>query len=257
MKNFFSLIKGGFIFLLVIYLVLFIIEIVLPGFVSYSINLNWILYGVIGLGIASSLIPEKTIEENLELDNEELLVDDSEWLKITKQQLIKLAFKTVKVPLVVVIIFLSLAGIVLSRWPNQSDTKKQISQTKISELQPVNQDELFAIAPFLEENTKLSRVTPSEDELLNSPLIILNGNTQIGSASAMAKLLQKKNFNIKQISDADRSDYVNAIIRFRPEETEVVNYLTDIVKQIYPTIDRTPSATDSAEIILILGSLNK
>ena len=255
MKNFFSLIKDGFIFLLIIYLVLFILEIVLPGFVSYSFSLNWILYGVIGLGTASSLIPEKTVEENS--NNEELLVNDYAWLKITKQQLMRLAFKTVKVPLIVVIIFLSLTGIVLSRWSNQSETKKQIFQTEISELKPISQDELFAIAPFLEENTKLSKMIPSEDKLLNSPIIVLNGNTQIGSASAMAKLLQKKNFNIKQISDADRSDYINAIIRFRLEETEVVNYLTDIVKQIYPAIDRTPSATDSAEIVLILGSLNK
>ena len=58
-KTILSWAKNLFVVALIIYLVGFLLEIVLPGFVSNSFNLNWILGVVLVLGALAAFAPEE------------------------------------------------------------------------------------------------------------------------------------------------------------------------------------------------------
>ena len=105
------------------------------------------------------------------------------------------------------------------------------------------------IAPMIEEEI----MEPDRETLQKVSIEILNGSPKVGSASAVGKFLIEKDFKVTKVADADRSDYQNLLIRFRPEEYEVVRYLVDIIQGIYPSIIREPLSTDSAKVIMILG----
>ena len=111
------------------------------------------------------------------------------------------------------------------------------------------------VTPAVEEVEEI--VKPDEETLQKVSLEVLNGSLKLGSASAMAKFLKEKGFNVTKTGDADRSDYQNLLIRFRPEEYEIVKYLMDIIQGIYPSIVREPLSTDSAKVIMILGGSSK
>lgn len=49
--------KELFIFSLIFYLILFILETIFPGFVSYNFSLNWVLGGVLLLGLIAAFAP--------------------------------------------------------------------------------------------------------------------------------------------------------------------------------------------------------
>jgi hypothetical protein len=72
----FSLAQGVFPYTLLFYLVLFLLENLLPGFVSNNFSLNWILVAVLVLGFLAAFAPEnKEIEpENTVGRNDYLLV---------------------------------------------------------------------------------------------------------------------------------------------------------------------------------------
>ena len=54
-----SIAKELFIFSLIFYLILFILETIFPGFVSYNFSLNWALGGVLLLGLIAAFAPEE------------------------------------------------------------------------------------------------------------------------------------------------------------------------------------------------------
>jgi len=156
--------------------------------------------------------------------------------------------KPVRVPLGVIVIGLILLGLSLI----QPKKKPQESPAVIVDQSAEEKD---SIALFLEQNKAELMAQPSTKELRETPISILNGSTQAGSASAMAKFLKTKDFTIGLVADADNSDYQNAIVRFRPDKMKVAEYLVDAIVGIYPIVERAPMATDSGEIILILGNL--
>lgn len=63
LRIFLNIVKEFFIFALILYLILFILESFFPGFVSNNFSLNYILYVVIGLGIISAFAPEESEED--------------------------------------------------------------------------------------------------------------------------------------------------------------------------------------------------
>lgn len=166
-------------------------------------------------------------------------------------QIRRFMVRPIKMPLGVVVIGLILLGLGLIRPKNQ--LRETPTVTVDQQVQP---EEFDSIALFLDQYKSELISQPSAKELRETPINILNGSTQVGSASAMAKFLQTKDFTIGRVADADNSDYKNAIIRFRPEEIKVAEYLVDAIVGIYPIVERAPAATDSAGIILILGNLS-
>jgi len=107
------------------------------------------------------------------------------------------------------------------------------------------------VTPYIEEIEET--VKPDEDALRKMSIEVLNGSQKVGSAPAMAKFLKEKGFNMVKVGDADRSDYQNVLIRFRPEDVAIAQYLIEMIKSIYPAVEKAPLATDNARIMLILG----
>ena len=300
--------KSLFVVALIIYLVGFLLEITFPGFISNNFNLNWVLGGVLVLGVLAALAPDEETKEKIvekpsktdylmfagmgiiggllmfyksDLDlvprilfslfvagfimaislylltaKDEEEPEDAEPAERAKviapvlPQVRQFMARPVKMPLGVVVIGLILLGLGLIRPKNQWQGVPMANVDK--QTQP---EEFDSIALFLDQYKSELISQPSAKELRETPINILNGSTQVGSASAMAKFLQTKDFTIGRVADADNSDYKNAIIRFRPEEIKVAEYLVDSIVGIYPIVERAPAATDSAGIILILGNL--
>jgi len=306
-----TILSGGkklFVIALIVYLVGFLLEITLPGFISNNFNLNYVLVVVLILGVLAVLAPdEETKEEIVEKPRKAdylmfagmgiiggLLMfyksdlnlvprilfsifvagfiiaisiylltakdeEDSEEAEVANEvktitpvlpQIRRFMVRPIKMPLGVVVIGLILLGLGLIRPKNQ--LRETPTVTVDQQVQPEDFD---SIALFLDQYKSELISQPSAKELRETPINILNGSTQVGSASAMAKFLQTKDFTIGRVADADNSDYKNAIIRFRPEEIKVAEYLVDSIVGIYPIVERAPAATDSAGIILILGNL--
>jgi len=286
-----TILSGGknlFVVALIIYLVGFLLEIVLPGFVSNSFNLNWVLGVVLILGVLAAFAPEDQEEPEivekpknsdyfmiaglgivggllmfyksdlnlvprilfslfvavfitavslyLLLAKDEEISEDAEAVgnipptNPVLPQIRRFLARPVKMPLGAVIIGLILLGLSLI----QAKIKPQAVPPLI-------------VAPPAEETELLPVKT--------IPIAVLNGSTQIGSAAAMARFLTDKNFAVSRVGDADRNDYQNAIIRFRLQEAEAAQSLAEAIGEIYPLVERAPEATDSGEIILILGNL--
>ena len=64
MKNFFKLAKELFAFFLVLYLILFLLETIFPGFASNNFSLDWMLGIVLLSGIIAAFDPEKPKKKN-------------------------------------------------------------------------------------------------------------------------------------------------------------------------------------------------
>jgi len=312
-KTILSAAKNLFVVSLIIYLVGFLLEIVLPGFISNSFNLNWVLGAVLVLGVLAAVAPEeespfvKTTGDEVEKPNKTdylmviglgiiggllmfyksdltlvprilfsifvavfitavslylLLVKDEEISEEAEAaenipptspvlpQIRRFMAKPVTVPLGVIVIGLLLLGLGLVK------PRKQLQETPAV---IVNQqaEEKGPIALFLDQFKADYIPQPSRQELKETPISIFNGSTQVGSASAMAKFLKTKDFTISRVEDADNSNYQNAIVRFRPDKMKIAEYLADAIAGIYPLVERAPTATDSGEIILILGNPNR
>ncbi|MBU1499943.1 LytR C-terminal domain-containing protein [Patescibacteria group bacterium] len=306
-----TILSGGkslFVVSLIIYLVLFLLEITFPGFISNNFNLNWVLGGVLVLGVLAALAPEEETKEEIvekprkadylmfagmgiiggllmfyksdldlvprilfsvfvagfitaislylltakdeEESEESGKTEVAETTAPVLPQVRQFMARPIKIPLGVVVIGLILLGLGLIRPKNQW---QEVPMANVD--QQAQPEEFDSIALFLDEYKSELISQPSTEELNKTAINILNGSTQVGSASAMAKFLQTKDFTIGRVEDADNSDYKNAIIRFRPEEIKVAEYLVDAIVGIYPIVERAPLATDSGGIILILGNL--
>ena len=296
--------KSLFVVSLIIYLVGFLLEITFPGFISNSLNLNWVLGIVLLLGLLAAFSEEEAEEKEVEKPKKSdywlfiglgiiggllmfyksdlnlvprilfslfvaiFIADISLCLLLTKDedssekkesteiadtttpvwpQIRRFMAKPISLPAGAWVILVILLG--LSFFRPVKGTEKKTDKTQEIVKEP-------AVAPFLaQEFSYIPSLPPTDQQMSEALISILNGNTQAGSASAMANYLRGRDFKIKNIADADRHDYQNAIVRFKPEQQVVANYLIQVINNIYPKIEAVPSATDSGEIILILGNL--
>lgn len=307
--------KSLFAASLIIYLAGFLLEIVLPGFISNNFNLNWILGIVLLLGLLAAFSEEETEEKEVEKpkksdywlfiglgiiggllmfyrsdlnlvprilfslfvaifitaislflllnkDEESPEPEESESAEAIHAattpvwpQIRRFMAKPISLPAGAWVILVILLG--LSFFRPVKETEKETDKTQVI-VDETSGNELKgpAVAPFLaQEFSYIPSLPPTDQELAEALISVLNGNTQVGSASAMAIYLRGRGFKIKNIVDADRHDYQNAIVRFKPEQQVVANYLIQVINNIYPKVEAAPSATDSGEIILILGNL--
>ena len=306
-KTILSWAKNLFVVALIIYLVGFLLEITLPGFISNNFNLNYVLIVVLILGVMAALAPEEEKEEEIiekpkkadylmfvgmglvggllmfyksdlnlvpkilfslfiavfitavslfllltkdEEDSEDVEpVERAKVIVPVLPQVRQFMTRPIKIPLGIVVIGLILLGLGLIR------PKNRWQEVPMANVDQQTQPEDFdSIALFLDQFKADLIPQPSLQELKETPISIFNGSTQVGSASAMAKFLKTKDFTISRVEDADNTDYQNAIIRFRPDKMKVAEYLADAIAGIYPIVERAPTATDSGEIILILGN---
>ena len=304
--------KSLFVVSLIIYLVGFLLEITFPGFISNSLNLNWVLGIVLLLGLLAAFSEEEAEEKEVEKPKKSdywlfiglgiiggllmfyksdlnlvprilfslfvaiFIAAISLFLLLTKDedssekkesteiadtttpvwpQIRRFMAKPISLPAGAWVILVILLGLSFFR-PVKGTEKKTDKTQEIVDETSNNELKEPAVAPFLaQEFSYIPSLPPTDQQMSEALISILNGNTQAGSASAMANYLRGRDFKIKNIADADRHDYQNAIVRFKPEQQVVANYLIQVINNIYPKIEAVPSATDSGEIILILGNL--
>ena len=287
-KTILSAAKNLFVVSLIIYLVLFLLEITLPGFISNNFNLNWVLGVVLILGVLAAFAPEDQEEPEIVEKPK-----NSDYFMIAGLGIVGGLLMFYKsdlnlVPRILFSIFIAGFIIVVSLFLLLAKDEKISEDAETVENIPTTSPVLPQIRHFMAKSvtvplgvvviglillglgliqpkTKPQAVPPlivappaEETELLPVKTIsiaVLNGSTQVGSASAMARFLTDKNFVISRVGDADRNDYQNAIIRFRLQEAEAAQSLAEAIGEIYPLVERAPEATDSGEIILILGNL--
>lgn len=292
-QPFFILIRDLFPYALLIYLIFFLLEVLFPGFVSNNFELNNLLVAVMILAFFSVFAPaiEKEEEPPQKSDrnliviltilsflvllfrtrdmglpglvialvgsllvagmsvmiiyfpdkDEEELGDEIKTENLVVSQHIKLRrfnglpYLKPSMALIIIIIIVFFAF-------------KQFNRKDISTKQQVPTP---TVSPTIDEFEEI--VVPDEKTVRKVSIEVLNGSLKTGSASAMVKFLKEKGFNVTKTGDADRSDYQNLLIRFRPEEYGVVRYLVDIIQGIYPNVVREPLSTGSAKVIMILG----
>ena len=293
MKKILEAIRDIFPYVLLLYLFFFLLEVLLPGFISNNFDLNYLLVAVLILGFFSVFAsPIEKIEEIPKKSDRNLIII------LTVISFIVLLFRTRDMGLSGLVISLVgsllVAGmsVILIYFPDDDEEEpidtiknedyvpslpvhlprfnissylrpgmaliimiiivffafKQFNRKDVSTNQQVPTP---TATPAVEEVEEI--IKPDEEILQKVSIEVLNGSLKVGSASAMAKFLKEKGFNVTKTGDADRSDYQNLLIRFRPEEYGVVRYLVDIIQGIYPGIVREPLDSDKANVILILG----
>lgn len=292
-RPFFILIREIFPYALLLYLFFFLLEVLLPGFVSNNFDLNYLLVAVLILGFFSVFAPpiEKKEEPPQKSDRNLIVI-------LTILSFLVLFFRTKDMGLSGLVISLVgsllVAGmsVILIYFPDDDEEEpvdeiktenfavsqpiklprfnvltylrpgiallimiilvffayKQINRKDV-ETKQVSPTPTVTIVPLIEEEI----MEPDRETLQKVSIEILNGSSKVGSASAVGKFLIEKGFKVTKTADADRGDYQNLLIRFRPEEYEIVRYLVDIIQGIYPSIVREPLSTDSARVIMILG----
>ena len=82
---------------------------------------------------------------------------------------------------------------------------------------------------------------------------VLNGGAGQGGAGEFAKVLTEAGFTNVTAETADKTDYKNAIIKYRQEDEKIAAKLEELLKKDYKTVDKQKIATTSAEIVVIIG----
>lgn len=299
LNSFFSLAKEFFTISLIVYLVLFVLESVFPGFVSHNFNLNYVLLAVFILGILACFAPEEEEKPSpkpkvsdyaliaglaalggllvyFKLENSFLIrlgiaafvfgltsvlgiiiltaedkepVEPSfqpENLEFPKISLKPILLKSIKLPAFLVFIFLIFTVILTPG--NLKQIQKDSREQKIeTALEPTP-------TPILEYWDDLLWFQEKAEPSSEITIQVLNGGTEKGAAANLANLLKKEGFIHVKVGNADNYDYQNAIIKFKPEDKGQAFLIKNLLSDSYSLIEEMPLATDSAEIIVILGN---
>lgn len=96
--------------------------------------------------------------------------------------------------------------------------------------------------------------SPSPIQKITNFIRILNGGAGEGQAGVLAKVLLEIGFTNVTAETADKTDYKNAIIKYRQEDEKIVAILEELLKKDYKTVDKQKIATSSAEIVVIIGA---
>lgn len=95
--------------------------------------------------------------------------------------------------------------------------------------------------------------SPSPTQKITNFVRILNGGAGQGGAGEFAKVLLGAGFTNVTAETADKTDYKNAIIKYKQEDEKVAAKLEELLKKDYKIIDMQKIATTSAEIVVIIG----
>lgn len=319
---FLSAVKELFIFSLVLYLVLFILETVFPGFVSNNFNLNWVLGIVLSLGIISAFAPEEPKKKEkkekpkiidyltsiflgllggvlifykIELEpiprlaaagisgililflSLMLLLAEDEEIKEKEEEIETfvqgtflsrktfvtpiaffrlLLFKKINFPVLLILIVFLFTTLSLPQKagyaPRKLNLEKLASFFKSAPKEAVKLPPAPAYSPTPPQTIQELRkeATPSAEIMIK----VLNGGAEKNEASDFAKILRNAGFAKVFFGEADSYIYTNATMKFRAEDEDQARLIKKYLDKNYPIVIGTPSATQSAEITVILGA---
>lgn len=95
--------------------------------------------------------------------------------------------------------------------------------------------------------------TPTSTPYTSILIRVLNGGAVSGSAGNVATILKDNGFTNVKAENSDSSDYKGVTINYRKDDIKIVDKIELLLKNEYGSITKTPVASLSAEIIVILG----
>lgn len=293
---------------LLFYLILFLLEIILPGFISNNFNLDTVLFIVFiwGLFLLLDLGNENTVEEK----NERLKVYDyllafafgtaGGIIIFSQSQLPLLPRGTAAFVTTILISTLSLTMFAshqekslspepLINLPVDIPRKKLLPANfllfplilftfspfalmailSLKKLPFINQTdsqdkkqemtvETFVESPgrqtiFWDDFGGVERTIKPEKKVV---ILILSSEANSSAAAELKQILEKigfSNVNTKSLNAAAAIPS-GAIVEFRQEEEGQATLISNLLKKDYPVINKMPSGTSNAEIMVILGT---
>jgi hypothetical protein len=108
-------------------------------------------------------------------------------------------------------------------------------------------------APQIEKEAFKPVVPSSQIDKTAISITVLNGNGIPGSAAAFKKKLEEQGFKVSTISDADRDDYPETIIRYQPGSKQNAELIANALKENYTIRLEETSVSQNTEIVVIVG----
>jgi len=271
----------------ILYLILFLLETIFPGFVSNNFSLNYILIPTFIFGALSVIFPvaeeeKKPTKPASKFDLILLVV-----LSIGSFFLIFYKFKIDNLILKLTVSLLSsiltlVLGVLLLYFPDEQEGVEvketevnwalMIKRSFMSRLHiPVPLALLFVIITliFIPKNTMKILHTPGAPSIIKSPaapavsmpkadpnvhIFVYNAGAESGDAKRFSDVFRNNGFTKITTLDYPGGKIENAGIQFRPSEASQAALIEDFLKNIYTSVTKTPYATDSADIQVLLGS---
>lgn len=270
---------------LILYLVLFLFEIVFPGFVSNISNLNYFLFPLLFFGVLATFsekiklhsdYPKKPTKWDLILIT--ILTTICFLILVYKTRYLEWTGLVVSISSTLLIIFISIVIFVFP-YLEKSTVEQPESSTKKSIIICLVYLILVIIISGLVFNlyrkkiSSKNKTTTIENNVLNVrqqskfefldkqllqkiPILIENGSKNATKTASIATFLRNFNFNNIKIENADNFDYKNAYILFNAEDSKVASYLTLLLtdNNKFKIVNMLPPIRASQSgIILIIG----
>lgn len=201
--------------------------------------LHWLISVLSGLliifmGVIVLIAPDEDVEEETIVDNE---VD---WkYQIKNLNFKKLLVSKIQLPASFVVIFILLTGLFIIQKPKTKLVVQDISSVvptpSISETPTPTQKELPPVDPTLK-------------------IFVINGGAEKGEAKRISSIFTQKGYKNVEAKDSPKQDYKDTMIEFTAAESAQADIIEDVMKEQYFTVNRSPLATDSAQINVILGA---
>lgn len=316
MKTFLNLAREAFGYVLIFYLVLFLLENLLPGFVSNNFSLNWVLVAVLVNGFVAAFAPEKEEEEDKipgrsdyllilvlaiiggaiiyakadmsmplrltttlvsaglimlvgfvtlfgkdEEPAEEMTEEPSirreyhgapairwseVWIKV-KQAVRPLFLHRVQIPFVYVLLFVIVTAVLIPK--NITRLSTALSRPPMpAGVVPTPTPEM---PPFFWDDMNLMNDFAPSGEI---HIAVQNGGGQKGVAASVSAILREAGFTNITAGNANRYDYINALILFHPEDKPQASVVKRYLEEEYSIVLEAPADASASGITVILGA---
>ncbi len=242
---------------LVGYLIAYLLENILPGFVSNNFDINYLLYIVLFTGILNSLSSRpdtnivkspSTIFDWLIAIGLSLLGGGLIYLKLDLEPNLKIAISLLSTLLIAL-----LSAILL--WPehplklNFHLPKLHLSKKILGLIALVI---IIIVGTYLNQNHFLSSTKIEPDSSLT--LKVLNGTLNSEEAPSLARFLINQGYPQTYYGQANNLQYSNATIIFDEADTDQANLIKKLISPYYPVITLEPPLDPSpGTITIILG----
>ena len=281
-----------FPFALVLYLILFLLENIFPGFVNNVLDLNYFLIPVVIFGFMAAFANKEEEEKGKSPTRWDFMLIAG----LVTLSFIILVYKTADLGWMGFLISLisallvGLISIILIFPETEKTPKEVIEASKIELYVPRFNYKKFFLSPiglsltglFLiiiigglvfdlyqgkiaEKKASQQAVNvlqqpkveiPNDQLLEQTQILVENGSGKTGKAASVAAFLSDFNFGNVKTGDADNSNYKNAYIEFNQEDFKVASYITFLLidNDKYKIVNMLPPTNaNQSGIILILG----